>query len=97
MNLILLLLLVAATAAGWWLGGRPSLGQRADRVGRPIMLIALGLLLFGMGLSLGSHPGLVSQMGTLGLKAVTISWSGAFGAVCAVLVVRRTWRRGSRS
>ena len=95
MNLILLL--VGATAAGWWLGGRPSLGHRAQRMGRPVMLVALGLLLFGMGLSLGSHPGLVSEIGTLGLRAVTISWSGALGAVLAVLIVRRIRHRGRRS
>jgi hypothetical protein len=88
----LILLLACATGLGWWLGSRPALGKTAFRVARPVMLGALGLLLFSMGLSLGSRPELVAGIGMLGLKALITAWSGAAGAILAVWLTRRALR-----
>jgi len=88
-----IVLLAFATGFGWWLGSRRRFGEPALRLGRPVMLGALGLLLFGMGLSLGSQRELVAQVGTLGLKALATAWSGAVGAMFAVWLARRLWRR----
>ncbi len=92
----LLLILAGSLALGWFIGSRRAFGTGAMRAARPVMLVALGLLLFGMGLSLGSRPELVRNLHTIGLQAITISLSGAVGAVLAVAVVKRLWRsRGS--
>jgi len=88
----LLLLLVLATVLGWWVGGRRPFGETTLRVGQMVMLAAVGALVFGMGLSLGQRPDIVSQMARLGLRAVSLSLSGAVGAIIAVATVRRLWR-----
>jgi len=89
----LVLVLAMATAAGWWLGSRPAFGPTARRWGHPVMLAAIGVLLFGMGVSLGSRPEIISQMGTLGLRAVSLSLAGGVSALLAVGVARRLWRK----
>ena len=88
----LLGILAASLALGWFIGSRRSFGNRAAKLAPPVMLGALGLLLFVMGLSLGSRPELVRNLHTIGLQALTISLGGAVGAVAAVAVVRRLWR-----
>lgn len=89
----LLVFLVLATAFGWWIGGRDFVAPTARRHGHTVMLGTIGVLLFCMGLSLGMNPNVVSQMETLGLKALSLSLAGASGATASVAVVRRVWRK----
>jgi uncharacterized membrane protein YbjE (DUF340 family) len=87
-----LLILAGSLALGWFIGSRKAFGVRARRFAHPIMLVALGLLLFGMGVSLGSRPEIVANLHTIGVQAVSISLAGAVGAVGAVAILRRIWR-----
>ncbi|MCK9525694.1 MAG: lysine exporter LysO family protein [Limnochordia bacterium] len=68
-----------------------TLGSRVSQIGQ----FALVLLLFSMGLSLGSNPELTSALPILGLKAIVLSLGAIFGSVFfvwLVTVVRRTSR-----
>jgi hypothetical protein len=89
----MLVLLVFATGFGWWVGSRAYVGATARRYGQTIMLGAIGLLLFSMGISLGMRPEIVSRMTTIGLKAASLSLAGATGAILCVTVARRLVRR----
>jgi hypothetical protein len=61
------------------------------------MLVAIALLLFGMGFSLGSTQSIVSQIGRLGVQALSLAISGALGAIFAVRVARHFLRQIRRS
>jgi hypothetical protein len=89
----LLALLVPAIALGAWLGGRAAIAPAALRHGHTFMFGAIGLLLFCMGLSIGGNAEIVSRMGTIGLKALSLSLAGGCGATGSVALVRRLWRR----
>jgi hypothetical protein len=89
---MLLFVLAGSLALGWFIGSRNAFEVRARRFAHPIMLGALGLLLFGMGVSLGSRPDVVANLHTIGVQAISISLAGAIGAVSAVAILRRIWR-----
>jgi uncharacterized transporter YbjL len=90
--MILLAVLAGSLALGWFLGSRRMFKNRITKTARIVMFAALGMILFVMGLSLGSRPEIVSNLHTIGLQALTISLGGAFGAVFTVAAVRRLWR-----
>lgn len=89
---MLLLILAGSLALGWLVGSRRVFGLRARRFAHPMMLGALGLLLFCMGVSLGSRPDVVANLHIIGVQAVSISFAGAVGAVSAVALLRLLWR-----
>lgn len=91
----LILVLCTATGLGWFIGSRP-LGRRLARSGHTVMLVAIALLLFAMGYSLGSRPDIIAQAGRLGVEAVSLAFAGAFGAVVSVWLSRR-WRNARNS
>lgn len=68
-----------------------KLGKRVKVIGQ----VALLMLLFSMGLSLGANPELTRALPSLGLKAVILSLGAIFGSVFLVWLVtsaRRTLR-----
>lgn len=94
--MVLLLVLTAATGLGWLIGSRPGLGKRLARTGHPVMMVAIALLLFAMGFSLGSNSEVMNQLGKLGLEAASLALAGGTGAVGLVMLCRRWCSRGRR-
>ncbi len=80
---IILFSLLAGTVAGYFLRRKTMVNKTADAVGTYIIY----LLLFIMGLRVGTNPDIMSQAGTLGLQALLIALFALAGSVILSWIV----------
>jgi hypothetical protein len=86
--LLVLVFLAAGIAAGLLLGRRSWLVAAADR----LSALAVCLLVFLLGLAVGSNQAVIRNLGPLGLRAAALGLAGVLGSVLAarfVLSLRR--------
>jgi len=87
----IVVLILGGIAAGVGLRGREKVIRAADR----IALGAVFVLLFLLGLDLGSRPEVIRSIGKVGLEAGMISTAAMLGSLAATSVVWALWfRRG---
>ena len=85
----IVVLILGGIAAGVGLRGREKVIRAADR----IALGAVFVLLFLLGLDLGSRPEVIRSIGKVGLEAGMISTAAMLGSLALTWAVHLVWFR----
>ncbi|MFB3816287.1 MAG: LysO family transporter [Candidatus Methylomirabilales bacterium] len=81
--MLILLFLAAGILAGFLLRGHAGLLGAADR----LSALSVCLLVFLLGLAVGSNAAVIRNLGPLGLRAAVLSLAGVLGSVLAARLV----------
>lgn len=92
---MLVALLIGALVLGFICARLNVLGSSIGKIIPQMGTLALLLLLFSMGISLGANPELVSSLASLGFKAIILSVGTISGSVFLVWITFRL--RGNKS
>jgi uncharacterized membrane protein YbjE (DUF340 family) len=87
---IILILLLAGSVAGFFLGRIRGFNRVTDKAGLYIIYI----LLFFMGLGVGSRPEVMKNLGRIGLDALLIAVFAIAGSIFAAYLLYRFNSRG---
>ena len=87
-----MVVIIVALVVGFLVARLDLLPQVASKGAGKIGHVALIVLLFSMGLSLGANPELISALPNLGLKALMLSLGSIFGSVLLVWIVTKLRR-----
>lgn len=85
---VVISIMLLGIGAGWLLRSRPISGV----IGRSIM-VAIFLLLFLLGVSVGTNRQIMENISTLGLEALLIGGAATLGSVCCAWGVWRLFFR----
>ncbi|SFM43789.1 LysO family transporter [Thermodesulforhabdus norvegica] len=84
-----MLYLFIAVLVGIFLGLLPSMPEGFYRAGQKILNFGLFILLFFMGVRLGSYPDVVGQLGLIGIRAALFALVTLVGSVLVVWMIER--------
>ncbi|MGQ9472974.1 MAG: LysO family transporter [Candidatus Caldatribacteriaceae bacterium] len=92
-----MLLLFIALLLGFFVGTVKSIPQQVTALRHTLISGGILLLLFSMGVSIGTNPQITKNLKTIGLQAFLFSlfttFGGAFCAFCAERILQKSIRR----